>query len=64
MKLSESLHVLNEYLPLKQGLRLKPAIVLIPAAIILNEYLPLKQGLRLIELKKVLAKDVSMSIFH
>ena len=37
---------LNEYLPLKQGLRLflQPLLTI---RLALNEYLPLKQGLRL-----------------
>ena len=37
--------ILNEYLPLKQGLRLSFAPISV-ISIILNEYLPLKQGLR------------------
>ena len=36
---------LNEYLPLKQGLRPTKAAVI--SLLPLNEYLPLKQGLRL-----------------
>ena len=36
---------LNEYLPLKQGLRLEDTRAN-PCLILLNEYLPLKQGLR------------------
>ena len=55
---------LNEYLPLKQGLRQRNTRrrrVSPP----LNEYLPLKQGLRL-ALKRVrlFQKADSMSIFH
>ena len=37
---------LNEYLPLKQGLRLSLNTATRPSGSMLNEYLPLKQGLR------------------
>ena len=55
---------LNEYLPLKQGLRLR---VLVPERTFgfrLNEYLPLKQGLRLNLVKVNVLPKSSMSIFH
>ena len=55
---------LNEYLPLKQGLRLFTNLAL-HHFLAHNEYLPLKQGLRhLTTLKKTKNKTTSMSIFH
>ena len=39
---------LNEYLPLKQGLRPSPTAAALTGS--LNEYLPLKQGLRHLQL--------------
>ena len=54
---------LNEYLPLKQGLR--PAAESSSRTVrTLNEYLPLKQGLRLNDDEKNSFQLVSMSIFH
>ena len=54
---------LNEYLPLKQGLRL-PVVGFIHLSC-LNEYLPLKQGLRLFKSASIrFISSTSMSIFH
>ena len=59
------IYTLNEYLPLKQGLRLPPTPIFQQTTNPLNEYLPLKQGLRhLTTLKKTKNKTTSMSIFH
>ena len=54
---------LNEYLPLKQGLR--PAAESSSRTVrTLNEYLPLKQGLRLTTASANTLHNASMSIFH
>ena len=55
---------LNEYLPLKQGLRHTNPYFL-KNDFILNEYLPLKQGLRPVGSKHTAkVRNFSMSIFH
>ena len=55
---------LNEYIPLKQGLRPSRDALRMSSAY-LNEYIPLKQGLRRLSVA-ILDKsyEPSMSIFH